>query len=179
MQEPLVVRRETQISAPPAAVFALLTDPERFCVGWERTRRSSLSLAELYLVNVTGARFARGSFREVVPVRRLAYSFGWEGSEVVPPGSSLVEIDLIEQPDGTLLRHDLTPVCPLPEQCAGHAEGCGSLPRPAGRGRSRARRWSGPRGTVGFRVLPLSKSSLVNPLHATPAHGVSESSPRN
>ena len=50
----------------------------------------------LYLVNVTGARFARGSFREVVPVHRLAYSFGWDGSEVVPPGSSLVEIDLME-----------------------------------------------------------------------------------
>ena len=32
------------------------------------------------------------------------YSEGWEGSEAVPPGSSLVEIDLIEQPDGTLLR---------------------------------------------------------------------------
>ena len=38
---------------------------------------------------------------EVVPVHRLAYSFGWDDSEVVPPGSSLVEIDLIEQPDGT------------------------------------------------------------------------------
>ena len=61
----------------------------------------------LYLVNVTGARFARGSFlREVVPVHRLAYSFGWDGSGVVPPGSSLVEIDLIEQPDGTLLPSD-------------------------------------------------------------------------
>jgi uncharacterized protein YndB with AHSA1/START domain len=53
----------------------------------------------------------------VVPVHRLAYSFGWDGSEVVPPGSSLVEIDLIEQPDGTHtgLRNA--------EQCAGHAEG--------------------------------------------------------
>ena len=122
MQEPLVVRRETQISAPPAAVFALLTDPEKFCVGWERTRRSSLGLAELYLVNVTGARFARGSFREVVPVHRLAYSFGWEGSEVVPPGSSLVEIDLIEQPNGTLLRLTHTGL-PTAQQCAGHAEG--------------------------------------------------------
>jgi uncharacterized protein YndB with AHSA1/START domain len=76
----------------------------------------------LYLVNVTGARFARGSFREVVPVHRLAYSFGWDGSEVVPPGSSLVEIDLIEQPDGTLLRLTHTGL-PNAEQCAGHAEG--------------------------------------------------------
>ena len=77
---------------------------------------------ELYLVNVTGARFARGSFREVVPVHRLAYSFGWDGSEVVPPGSSLVEIDLIEQPNGTLLRLTHSGL-PNSEQCAGHAEG--------------------------------------------------------
>src|SRR5699024_11096403 len=71
---------------------------------------------------VTGARFARGAFREVVPVHRLAYSFGWEGSEIVPPGSTLVEIDLIEQPDGTLLRLTHTGL-PTPEQCAGHNDG--------------------------------------------------------
>ena len=29
MTEPLVVRRETQIAAPPATVFAFLTDPEK------------------------------------------------------------------------------------------------------------------------------------------------------
>src|ERR1700730_5973415 len=76
----------------------------------------------LYLVNVTGARFARGSFREVVPVHRLAYSFGWDRSEEVRRGSSLVEIDLIEQPDGTLLRLTHTGL-PNAEQCAGHADG--------------------------------------------------------
>jgi uncharacterized protein YndB with AHSA1/START domain len=80
------------------------------------------ALDGLYLVNVTGARFARGSFREVVPVHRLAYSFGWDGSEVVPPGSSLVEIDLIEQADGTLLRLTHSGL-PNAEQCAGHEEG--------------------------------------------------------
>jgi len=74
----------------------------------------------LYLVKVTGARTARGSFREVVPVHRLAYSFGWDDSEVVPPGSSLVEIDLIEQPDGTLMRLTHTGL-PNAEQCASHA----------------------------------------------------------
>ena len=85
----------------------------------------------LYLVNVTGARVSRGSFREVVPVHRLAYSFGWDGSEVVPPGSSLIEIDLIERPDGTLLRLTHTGL-PNAEQCAGHAEGWAHyLGRPA------------------------------------------------
>src|SRR3954471_4490761 len=122
MQEALVVRRETHIPAPPAAVFALLTDPEKI-LGWMGTEAEvEPRPGGLYLVNVTGARFARGSFREVVPVHRLAYSFGWDGSEVVPPGSSLVEIDLVEQPDGTLLRLTHTGL-PNAEQCAGHAEG--------------------------------------------------------
>jgi len=111
MPEPLVVRREQHIPAPPASVFALLTDPEKI-LGWMGTQAQlDPHPGGLYLVNVTGARFARGSFREVVPVHRLAYSFGWDGSEVVPPGSSLVEIDLTHSG------------LPNAEQCAGHAEG--------------------------------------------------------
>src|SRR5262249_5165948 len=86
MPEPLVVRRETHIPAPPAAVFALLTDPEKM-LRWIGTEANvEPEPGGLYLVNVTGARNARGTFREVVPVHRLAYSFGWEGSEEVPPG---------------------------------------------------------------------------------------------
>src|SRR4029077_4520806 len=104
VQEALVVRREQHVPAPPAAVFALLTDPEKILRWMGTETQVEPQLGGLYLVNVTGARFARGSFREVVPVHRLAYSFGWDGSEVVPPGSSLVEIDLLEQPGGTLLR---------------------------------------------------------------------------
>jgi len=118
MPEPLVVRRETHIAAPPAAVFALLTDPEKILRWMGTEAQMEPRPGGLYLVNVTGARCARGSFREVVPVHRLAYSFGWDGSEVVPPGSSLVEIDLIEQPNGTLLRLTHTGL-PSAEQCAG------------------------------------------------------------
>ena len=122
MHEALIVRRETHIQAPPAAVFALLTDPEKI-LRWMGTQAQvDPQPGGLYLVNVTGDRVARGSFREVVPVHRLAYSFGWDGSEEVQPGSSLIEIDLIEQPDGTLLRLTHTGL-PTPEQCAGHADG--------------------------------------------------------
>jgi uncharacterized protein YndB with AHSA1/START domain len=122
MQDALVVRRETRIAAPPAALFAFLTDPEKI-LGWMGTQAQlEPEPGGIYLLNVTGARFARGSFREVVPVHRLAYSFGWDGSEAVPPGSSLVEIDLIEQQDGTLLRLTHSGL-PSAQQCAGHAEG--------------------------------------------------------
>jgi uncharacterized protein YndB with AHSA1/START domain len=58
----------------------------------------------MYLLKGVGRMTARGAFREVVPVHRLAYSFGWESDEEVPPGSSLIEIDLLEQDGGTLLR---------------------------------------------------------------------------
>src|SRR5580704_7791261 len=102
MQKALVVRRETHVPAPPAAVFALLTDPEKILRWMGTEAQLDPKPGGLYLVNVTGARFARGAFREVVPVHRLAYSFGWEGSKEVPPGSSLIEIDLIEEHAGTL-----------------------------------------------------------------------------
>ena len=157
MPEALVVHRETHIPAPPAAVFALLTDPEKILRWMGTEAQVEPRPGGLYLVNVTGARFARGSFREVVPVHRLAYSFGWDGSEVVPPGSSLVEIDLIEQPGGTLLRLTHT----RPAQCRAMRRPCGRLgplPRPAGRGCRRARPGSGPRarphrqGVTAFRA---------------------------
>ena len=45
----------------------------------------------LYHVKGIGGRanVARGAFREVVPIHRLAYSFGWEGNEELSPRSSL------------------------------------------------------------------------------------------
>src|SRR5581483_9611634 len=122
MPQPLVVRRETHVPAPPAAVFALLTDPEKILRWMGSEAQLEPRPGGLYLVNVTGGRVARGFFREVVPVHRLAYSFGWDGSEAVPPGSSLIEIDLVERPDGTLLRLTHTGL-PDAGQCAGHAEG--------------------------------------------------------
>ena len=62
MQDALVVRRETHISAPRAAVFALLTDPEKILRWMGTEAQLEAQPGGLYLVNVTGARFARGSF---------------------------------------------------------------------------------------------------------------------
>jgi uncharacterized protein YndB with AHSA1/START domain len=123
MTEPLVVQREVQIAAPPATVFALLTDPEKILrwMGTEATLEPNPG--GLYLLNVTGQDIARGRFTEVIPVHRLAYSFGWDKREDVPPGSSLVEIDLIDrQPDGTLLRMTHSGL-PDAAACASHAQG--------------------------------------------------------
>ena len=123
MDESLVVRRETEIAAPPATVFAFLTDPEKIMRWMGAEATTEAHPGGLYLLKgVSGRRNARGAFREVVPVHRLAYSFGWEDDEAVPPGSSLIEIDLIERNGGTLLRMTHTGL-PNAEECASHARG--------------------------------------------------------
>ena len=124
MNEPLVVQREMHIAAPRATVFAFLTDPEKIVswIGAEATTEAHPG--GLYLVKGVreASNVARGTFREVVPIHRLAYSFGWEGSKEVPPGSSLIEIDLIDRDGGTLLRMTHSGL-PNAEQCAGHDRG--------------------------------------------------------
>jgi len=98
------VRRELQIAAPRATVFAFLTDPDRL-LRWIGTEANvDPQVDGLYLVNVTGANRAEGRFTEVAPVHRLAYSLGRKERGDMPPGSSLIEIDLLERDGGTLLR---------------------------------------------------------------------------
>jgi uncharacterized protein YndB with AHSA1/START domain len=122
MTDPLVLRRETHIAAPPATVFAFLTDPEKI-LRWMGTEvTTEVHPGGLYLVKGISGRVARGAFREVVPVHRLAYSFGWEGDEAVPPGSGLIEIDLIDRDGGTLLCMTHSGL-PNAAQCAGHDKG--------------------------------------------------------
>jgi len=124
MNEPLVVRLEMHIAAPRSTVFAFLTDPEKIVswIGAEATTEAHPG--GLYLVKGVreASNVARGTFREVVPVHRLAYSFGWEGRQEVPPGSSLIEIDLFEQDGGTLLRMTHSGL-PNATQCANHNKG--------------------------------------------------------
>lgn len=124
MTEPLVVRREIQIAAPPATVFAFLTDPEKILSWMGAEATTEAHPGGLYLVKGIGERasVARGAFREVVPIHRLAYSFGWEGSQEAPPGSSLIEIDLVDRDGGTLLRMAHSGL-PNEALCASHDRG--------------------------------------------------------
>jgi uncharacterized protein YndB with AHSA1/START domain len=124
MDQALIVQRETHIAASPATVFAFLTDPDKILRWMGSEADTEAQPGGIYLVKGIGDRnsAARGAFQEVVPVHRLAYSFGWEGNEEVPPGSSLVEIDLIDRDGGTLLRMTHTGL-PSAAQCENHGRG--------------------------------------------------------
>jgi len=100
-----VIERVITIDAPPETVFRLLTDPVQY-VRWKG------SLAELeprpdgaFRVEFASSKdIAAGKYVEVVRDRRVVFTWGWEGNEMVPPGSSTVEIDLQPMGSGTRLR---------------------------------------------------------------------------
>ena len=100
-----VIERVITIDAPPETVFRLLTDPVQY-VRWKGR------LAELeprpggkFRVEFPSTKdTVEGKYVEVIPDRRVVFTWGWEGSEMVPSGSSTVEIDLQPMGSGTRLR---------------------------------------------------------------------------
>ena len=122
MAESLIVRREVQIAAPPATVFAFLTDPDKI-LRWMGTEATvEPHPGGLYLVNVGGkesrAASSPRSFRSTASPTASA----GRGATKMPPGSSLVEIDLIDKEGGTLLRMTHSGL-PDAEECASHEKG--------------------------------------------------------
>ena len=58
-----------------------------------------------YRVNISGHERVSGEGIEIVPHRRLVFTWGWEdGALPVAPGQSTVEISLEPDGDGTLVR---------------------------------------------------------------------------
>jgi uncharacterized protein YndB with AHSA1/START domain len=116
------IRREFTLEADAATVFAFFTDPQRLMRWIGVSAELDPRPGGIFLLEVHPGRVARGEFKEVLPVSRLAYSWGWEGNlENVPPGSSLIEIDLLPNNGSTLVRftHSGLPAEAVP----GHSEG--------------------------------------------------------
>ncbi len=107
--ERLEVRREVAIAASPETVWGFLVDPEKALTWWGTTMTLDPRPGGILRIQVGAGNVASGEFVEVDPPRRLVYTWGWEsgggGPEVVPAGSSTVEIELV--PDGTGTRLEL------------------------------------------------------------------------
>ena len=116
------VVKEVRVAARPETVFPFFTDPTKM-VRWKgNTAELDPRPGGIYRVNVTGRDIARGEYVEVAPYNRVVFTWGWEGeNNPLPPGSSTVEITLIPDGEGTIvrLRHSGLPV----ELRERHAEG--------------------------------------------------------
>lgn len=99
-----VVDVERRIAAPPAEVFTYLTQPARYTRWKGQQAELDPRPGGLYRVRMGPESVALGEYVEVEPPSRIVFTWGWEGSGEVPPGSTTVEITLSEDGDGTLLR---------------------------------------------------------------------------
>ena len=105
----------------PDETFALLTEPERLRRWQAVTARVELRAGGQYRWTITPGHTAAGTITEVEPGKRIVFTWGWEGSEDLPPGASTVTITLEPAEGGThvrLVHSGLTP-----EQAVGHSEG--------------------------------------------------------
>lgn len=99
------IERQVRINARPEEVFQFLTDPAKL-VRWLGLKAEiDPRPGGIFRLDVNGVDVIRGKYVEVVPNRKVVFTWGWEGGGGrVPPGSTTVEISLEPEGDGTLLR---------------------------------------------------------------------------
>ena len=113
---------EVRVKAKPEAVFQLLTDPAKYHLWMGSKATLEAKVGGMYRVVFNERDVAKGTYIEVVPNRRVVFTWGWEqAGNPIPPESSTVEIDLVPAGNETIvkLRHT-----GLPEPAASpHREG--------------------------------------------------------
>jgi len=125
--EQVVIERELTIAASPETIWELLVDPEKQKRWMAQDATFDLRAGGAYRMEIIPTHIASGEFVEVDRPRKLVYTWGWEAREgadpsPVPPGSSIVAIELVPEGDGTRLRfthHDL----PSVESAESHGQG--------------------------------------------------------
>src|SRR5690606_31504850 len=102
-------------------VFALFTEPERLR-RWQAVSASvDLRVGGDYRITVSRGHVAGGTFREIDPGRRVVYTWGWLGSDEVPPGASTIVVDIEPAGDKTRVRFSHRGLGA--EEAASHTEG--------------------------------------------------------
>ena len=97
--------REIRIEALPDEVFPFFTDADKMIVWKALEATLDPRPGGIFWINVTGRDVARGEYLEIDPPRRVVFTFGWESEgSPEPPGSTTVEITLVAEDGGTLLR---------------------------------------------------------------------------
>ena len=105
MSVSLDIVREVRIEAPPDEVFPFFTDPDKMIV-WKAVEATlDPRPGGIFRIDVTGRDPARGEYVVIDPPRRVVFTFGWEAEgSSEPPGSTTVEVTLVPDGEGTLLR---------------------------------------------------------------------------
>lgn len=94
---------EQRIKAPRQEVYDFLTRSSAWTLGHAASAEIEAEPGGIFSIVMPDGANARGRFTELVPVERLEFTWGWVDRPGIPPGSTVVSIDLTEEDDGTLL----------------------------------------------------------------------------
>jgi uncharacterized protein YndB with AHSA1/START domain len=98
------VEREIRIEATPEVVFPYFTDADKMTRWMGQVAKLDAVSGGIYRVEINSQSTAVGEYVEIDPPRRVVLTWGWEGNDGVPPGSSTVVIVLTPDGDGTVVR---------------------------------------------------------------------------
>ena len=94
---------EQRIRASVSTVYSYLTEADL----WKRWQGVDATLdarvGGIFSMQMANGMNARGEFRELVPGRRVVFTWGWVDHPGIPVGSTTVEIDLREDGADTVL----------------------------------------------------------------------------
>lgn len=88
----------TTVAAPAPVVYGYFVDLDKLTRWMGHDGTIVAEPGGIFRLHVTDQACAVGEFVELVPPERVVFTWGWEGSELTPPGSSTVTVSL--QPDG-------------------------------------------------------------------------------
>jgi len=101
--EPIV--REIYIDASPEETFPYLTESDKYRLWMGLSAELDARPGGMFRVDPNGRDVISGEFVAVEPPHRIVFTWGWdEPGRPVPAGSTTVEIELIPQGRGTVLR---------------------------------------------------------------------------
>jgi uncharacterized protein YndB with AHSA1/START domain len=99
-----VLEREIRINARPETIFAFFTDPAKMIRWMGQLATLDPRPGGICQIDINGF-VTRGEYVEVVPHRRVVFTWGWENEGSSPrPGASTVEVSLIPEGAATLVR---------------------------------------------------------------------------
>lgn len=104
-----VVEREIRIDAEPETVFPFFTDPEKMVRWIGISATLDPRAGGVFSVNTVGDYFFAGEYLAVEPNSRVVFTWGYgnfppEEQNPLPVGSSTVEVELMPDGDGTIVR---------------------------------------------------------------------------
>lgn len=99
VSEPIIVTR--QVKATPEVVYEYLTESDKWAMWQGATATIEAHPGGRFMMTMPDGSMARGEFVDLVPPRRVVFTWGWVDHPGVPPGSSTVEIEIAASAEGS------------------------------------------------------------------------------